>query len=93
MAKARYLDGLSLQATEMLRIWGDNIRQARKSRGWNQEDASQRFLMSKHTLIRVEGGDPTVGVGAYLAAMDTMSLLAGVDSLAASYRDAETRGF
>lgn len=91
MTKARYLEEFSAEASERLAIWGDNLRVARKSRGWSIEEASRRFRMAKGTLVQVEKGDPGVGVGAYIAAMDVMNLLDGVESMAASYRDREAR--
>lgn len=87
MARAKFTDALSLEVLEQLEILGENIRLARKSRGWSQSEAAERFLMSKVTLVSVERGDPTTSIGAYLAALDTMGIAQGIDSIGASHRD------
>lgn len=48
------------QATELL---GSQIRQARVERGWTVRALAERAGVSTNTLLRVERGDPTVGLG------------------------------
>lgn len=91
MAKAKFTSALSLQALDDLAILGENIRLARRARGWSLDEAAIRFLMSKSTLQSVEKGDPKTSIGAYLAALDVMGLADGIDSLGASHRDPITR--
>lgn len=91
MAKAKFTNALSLEALDNLTILGENIRLARRARGWSLDEAALRFLMSKSTLQSVEKGDPKTSIGAYLAALDVMGIAEGVESLGASHRDAITR--
>ncbi|WP_157497724.1 helix-turn-helix transcriptional regulator [Gilvimarinus chinensis] len=91
MAEKKYLASLSEEARNSLEILGENIAIARKARGWSQKEAAERFQMSKTTLVAVEKGDPKSSIGSYLAALDIMNLLDGLDSIAASHRDPITR--
>lgn len=91
MAKAKFTNALSLESLDNLAIFGENIRLARRARGWSLDEAAMRFLMSKSTLQCVEKGDPKTSIGAYLAALDVMGIADGVDSLGASHRDPITR--
>lgn len=87
MAKARFTGALSAEALDQLDILGENIRLARRARGWSQVEAAERFLMSVSTLQNVETGDPKTSIGAYLAALDVMCIADGLSSLGASHRD------
>ncbi len=42
---------------------GDFLRQARKRRGWRQEDVAQRLKVSVDTIKRVENGNKGVSIG------------------------------
>jgi transcriptional regulator with XRE-family HTH domain len=59
------------QAAELL---GAQVRQARVERRWSTRDLAERAGISTGTLLRVEHGDPTVGLG---VAFD-VALLVGV---------------
>lgn len=91
MAKAKFTAGLSQVVMDQLTILGENIRLARRARGWSQDVAAHRFLMSKCTLQAIEKGDPKASIGAYLAALDVMGIAEGVDALGASHRDSVVR--
>ncbi len=91
MATAKFTNALSLETLDQLKILGENLRLARRARGWSQDEAARRFLMSKTTLQSVETGDPKSSIGAYLAALDVMGIAQDVDSLGASHRDPVVR--
>ena len=91
MATAKFTKGLSLEAIDQLTILGENIRLARRARGWSQDEAAHRFLMSKVTLQAIERGEPKTSIGAYLAALDTMNIAQGVEAIGASHRDPVVR--
>jgi transcriptional regulator with XRE-family HTH domain len=44
-------------------LLGAEIRQARVERRWTVRDLAERAGISTNTLLRVEKGDPTVGLG------------------------------
>lgn len=87
MSEKKFILGLSLEAQQAVKLWGSNIRQARKARGWSIEEAAQRALMNKNTYRQVEAGALNVSVGAYLAVMDVMDVLYGVEDLVAPHKD------
>ena len=70
-----------------LKILGENISTARVSRSFTQEDLAARSLMSKSTYISVEKGDPKTSIGAYLAVLDLLDLLEGLQDIAAPHKD------
>lgn len=87
MAKAKFTSGISVDALDQLTILGENIRLARRARGWSQDEAAHRFLMSKATVQAIERGDPKASIGAYLAALDVMGIAQGLEAIGASHRD------
>ena len=87
MSEKKFILGLSLEAQQAVKLWGSNIRQARKARGWSIEEAAQRALMNKNTYRQVESGALTVSIGAYIAVMDVMDVLYGVEDLVAPHKD------
>lgn len=93
MAQARFVGALSADALDQLEILGENIRLARRARGWSIAAAAERFSMSTTTLQNIEKGDPKASIGAYLAALDVMGIAEGLSSLGASHRDPVVRRF
>lgn len=85
--KAKYKEALGVDALRCLAILGENIRQARKARGWSRVEAAERFLMSPHTLAQLENGDPGTGLGAFVMALEVMNLLDGLENVAAPHKD------
>lgn len=47
---------------------GSDLSAARRSRQMSQEDLAGRLNVSRRTMIRMERGDPTVSMGAYVTA-------------------------
>lgn len=54
---------------ERLSIWGRCIHTQRLRQRITVADLSTRLGVSKSTLLRLEGGDPGAGAGAYLTAL------------------------
>jgi transcriptional regulator with XRE-family HTH domain len=51
------------------------IRGARLARNMTQEAAAERARMSTHTWLRIERGDVSVSMGAWLSALECQGLL------------------
>jgi transcriptional regulator with XRE-family HTH domain len=87
----RFIGILSLQARDALQIWGENIKLARKTRKVTQQEIADRAAMDIKTYRNIELGSPTISVGAYLAIMDILDLLDGIESLCAPHKDEHGR--
>jgi len=73
----------SLRAMRSLTDLGRNIRQARLARRFTMMDLAMRADVSERTLMRLEKGDPGVGIGnlaAVLAALGSPAVLADLMS-------------
>lgn len=73
----------NLKALRSLTDLGQNLRQARLSRRFSLAELATRADVSERTLIRLEKGDPGVGIGnlaAVLAALGTPEGLADLMS-------------
>ena len=73
----------NLKALRSLTDLGQNLRQARLSRRFSLAELATRADVSERTLIRLEKGDPGVGIGnlaAVLAALGTPEGLADLIS-------------
>ena len=71
----------NLRASRSLAGLGQNLRQARLSRRFSIAELAARADVSERTLIRLEKGDPGVGIGnlaAVLAALGSPESLAEV---------------
>ena len=71
----------NLRATRSLADLGQNLRQARLSRRFSIAELAIRADVSERTLIRLEKGDPGVGIGnlaAVLAALGSPENLAQI---------------
>ena len=76
-------------ADQALRALGENLAIARVRRHESQRAWAKRLGISVPTLIRMERGDPGVGVGIYATAL---WLMGRVNALAALAAPAEDRG-
>ena len=73
----------SLKAMRSLSDLGRNIRQARLARRFTMAELAMRADVSERTLMRLEKGDPGVGIGnlaAVLAALGSPAVLADLMS-------------
>jgi len=87
MAEKKFLSGIADNALMQLNILGENIREARIARHFTQEELATRSLMSKSTYVSIEKGDPKTSIGAYIAVLDLLDLLEGLQDIAAPHKD------
>ena len=74
-------------AVQALRGLGENLAIARTRRRESQRTWARRLGVSVPTLIRMERGDPGVGVGIYATALWLMGTVGGLPELAAPASD------
>ena len=74
-------------AGQALRALGENLAIARVRRRESQRAWAKRLGCSVPTLIRMERGDPGVGMGIYATALWLMGRVAGLPELAAPGSD------
>ena len=65
-------------ATRQLGLIGKRVREHRKALGINAVNAAMAAGMSRVTLHRIEAGEPSVTMGAYLNAASALGLEIGV---------------
>ncbi len=66
---------------------GDDITVARKKRRISTVSMAERAFISRSTLAKIEKGDPTVSIGAYLTVLAILGLVEGVGELADRSKD------
>jgi len=81
------LQTLPPAATQALRTLGENLAIARVRRRESQRTWAKRLGISVPTLIRMERGDPGVGVGIYATALWLMGRVAALPTVAAPADD------
>lgn len=81
------LDALPPAATRALRALGENLAVARVRRRESQRTWARRLGCSVPTLIRLERGDPGVGMGLYATALWLIGMVGGLPGLAAPGED------
>ena len=54
---------------------GENIKLARKRRGYTQSLIAERTGLSRLTIRKIEQGDPTVSMGHYVAVLSVLGLV------------------
>lgn len=82
---------LSIDAGDALKRLGENLAQARDARGWSQDEAATRALMSRTTYRAIELGSSSVAIGHYLSVLDLFGMVGAVKDLAAAHLDEEGR--
>lgn len=81
------LDTLPPAAAQALHGLGENLAIARLRRRESQREWAGRLGCSVPTLIRLERGDPAVGVGLYATALWMIGRVSGLPALAAPAED------
>jgi transcriptional regulator with XRE-family HTH domain len=74
---------------EMARHLGANISLARRRRHWRQEDLAIKAGISRVTLHKIEHGEISTGLGAYLAVLWALGLDREIDRIATPEADRE----
>src|SRR5437868_12408851 len=77
-------------AAQALRALGENLAIARVRRRESQRAWARRLGVSVPTLIRIERGNPGVGVGIYATALWLMGRMNALPELAAPAQDQKT---
>jgi transcriptional regulator with XRE-family HTH domain len=67
---------------------GEGIVVARKKRRISTVSMAERAFISRSTLGKIEKGDPTVSIGAYVTVLAILGLIEGVASVADRSNDA-----
>jgi transcriptional regulator with XRE-family HTH domain len=80
-------DQLPASAAKALRDLGENLALARQRRKESQRTWASRMSVSVPTLIRMEKGDPSVGMGVYATALWLMGRHAALPEVAAPSHD------
>lgn len=81
------LSTLPAAAAQALRSLGENLAIARLRRRESQREWAGRLGCSVPTLIRLERGDPGVGIGLYATALWLIGNVSGLPELAAPAED------
>lgn len=66
---------------------GKDIAIARKKRRISTVSMAERAFISRSTLAKIEKGDPTASIGAYLTVLAILGLVEGVGELADRSKD------
>jgi transcriptional regulator with XRE-family HTH domain len=80
-------DPLPASAAKALRDLGENLALARQRRKESLRAWASRMGVSVPTLIRMEKGDPSVGMGVYATALWLMGRHAALPDMAAPAQD------
>jgi transcriptional regulator with XRE-family HTH domain len=78
---------MPLPAAHALRKLGRDLALARRKRGIATRDMAARLFVSRDTLWRLEGGDPTVALGTLATAVFILKLHDRLANLAAPASD------
>jgi transcriptional regulator with XRE-family HTH domain len=78
---------LPIPVKSALRKLGSDIRDARLRRRIPTAVMAQRTFISRTTLVKVEKGDPGVGIGTYAAVLFALGLLDRLRDLASAKTD------
>lgn len=81
------IDQLPFSARQALSALGENLRIARLRRNESLKDWADRIGVSVPTLMRVEKGDPTVGLGIVAAALHAIDRQDALPALADPHLD------
>lgn len=82
MSKATSSTLLPRKLSQKLKVVGEQIRAARLRRNLSLELVSERAQCSRATAGKVEKGDPTVSMGAYLRVLFALQLADDIELIA-----------
>ncbi len=80
--KSRSVSTLPVSARKVLAKLGADITVARKKRRISTVSMSERAFLSRSTLARIEKGDPSVSMGAYLSVLAILGLVRHIGQVA-----------
>ncbi len=84
---AKAIEILPAAVVRSLKDLGENLALARRRRQESQRTWASRLSVSVPTLIRMEKGDPSVGMGVYATALWLMGRHAALPEVAAPAQD------
>ena len=70
------------QNQKVLSLLGENIKLARKRRGYSQTLIAERTGLSRLTVRKIEQGSSTVSIGHYVAVLSVLGLLGDLTKVA-----------
>ncbi|MBK5276868.1 MAG: helix-turn-helix transcriptional regulator [Desulfuromonadales bacterium] len=80
-------EGLPSSARQAIETVGNNIRTARKRRGWSLDEMAGSMLVTRKTLSRLESGDPAVGLSVLAVALHCLIMTDDLKKVAAPESD------
>ena len=80
--KSRSTHTLPLAARKALKKLGADIEVARKKRRISTISMAERAFISRNTLAKIEKGDPTVSMGAYMSVLSILTFAGRVGEIA-----------
>ena len=80
--KSRSTSALPVAARKALAKLGADITVARKKRRISTVSMAERAFLSRSTLARIEKGDPSVSMGAYLSVLAILGLVRHIRQVA-----------
>lgn len=87
MPRDNYRGAISEEVLSLHLVFAQNIKEARKARGWTQIEAAERCLLSRGAYRAVESGELGTAIGVYWLVLDTLGLVDGIAELAAPHKD------
>jgi transcriptional regulator with XRE-family HTH domain len=91
MPRDDFLAAVTMDVERLHKIFAENIKLARQSRGWTEIEAAKRCAISRGSYRKVEQGSLTTAIGVYWVVLDCFGLAGGIEDLAAPHRDEEGR--
>ena len=85
--KSQAPDTLLRTARQGLIKLGRDITVARKKRRISTTSMAERAFISRSTLAKIEKGDPTTSIGAYLSVLAILGLAGGIGEIADRRKD------
>ena len=80
--KSQATSTLPRAARQTLAKLGEDIAVARKKRRISTVSMAERAFLSRSTYNKIEKGDPTVSIGAYVTVLAILGLVDGIGQLA-----------
>ena len=80
--KSLAIPGLPGSANRSLVKLGEDMSIARRKRRISTESMAERAFISRSTLYKIERGDPSVSIGAYVSVLAVLRLTEGMAQLA-----------
>jgi len=85
--KSLSISTLPVAARKSLKKLGLDITVARKKRRISTVSMAERAFLSRSTLLRIEKGDPTVSMGAYLSVLVILGMASRIGEIADRVHD------